>query len=110
MPDFLDEIVRERSASNPEFARLVDAAARRRVVIRQLAARRASLGLSQTAVAARMRTSQPVVARLESGDLDSRLSTIERYAAAVGLEVDLVIREPVTDIGTSLVARGEDPR
>ena len=95
MPDFLDEIVRDRSADNPEFARLVDAAARRRAVIRQLAARRASLGLSQTAVAARMSTSQPVVARLESGDLDSRLSTIERYAAAVGLEVELVVREPV---------------
>jgi ribosome-binding protein aMBF1 (putative translation factor) len=106
MPDFLDEIVRDRSAGNPEFDRLVDAAARRRAVIRQLAARRASLGLSQTAVAARMRTSQPVVARLESGDLDSRLSTIERYAAAVGLEVDLVVREPVMAVGTPTVARG----
>jgi len=110
MPDFLDEIVRERSAGNTEFARLVDAAARRRAVIRQLAARRASLGLSQTAVAARMHTSQPVVARLESGDLDSRLSTIERYAAAVGLEVDLVVREPVPAVGTSMVARRNDPR
>ena len=110
MPDFLDEIVRERSAGNPEFARLVDAAARRRAVMRQLAARRALLGLSQTAVAARMSTSQPVVARLESGDLDSRLSTIERYAAAVGLEVDLVVREPVTAVGTSMVVRRKDPR
>ena len=43
MPDFLDEIVRERSAGNPAFARLVDAASRRRAVIRQLAARRALL-------------------------------------------------------------------
>jgi transcriptional regulator with XRE-family HTH domain len=99
MPDFLDEVIRERSAGNPEFGRLVDTAARRRAVMRQLAARRASLGLSQTAVAARMSTSQPVVARLESGDLDSRLSTIERYAAAVGLEVDLVVREPTTAVG-----------
>ncbi len=94
MSDFLDQIVHERSIDNPKFPRLVDAAARRRAVMRQLAARRASLGLSQTAVAARMNTSQPVVARLESGDLDSRLSTIERYATAVGLEVDLVVREP----------------
>jgi predicted transcriptional regulator len=43
-----------------------------------------------------MGTSQPVVARLEGGDLDSRLSTLERYAAAVGLEIDLVVREPET--------------
>ncbi len=110
MPDFLDEIVRDRSADNPEFARLVDAAARRRAVIRQLAARRASLGLSQTAVAARMSTSQPVVARLESGDLDSRLSTIERYAAAVGLEVELVVREPVPGVAAPRVARRKVPR
>jgi len=57
-----------------------------------------------------MSTSQPVVARLESGDLDSRLSTIERYAAAVGLEVDLVVREPVTAVGPPTVARRKDPR
>jgi len=50
------------------------------------------------------------VARLESGDLDSRLSTIERYAAAVGLEVDLVVREPITAVGTPMVARRKDPR
>ena len=57
-----------------------------------------------------MSTSQPVVARLESGDLDSRLSTIERYASAVGLEVDLVVREPVTAVGPPTVARPKDPR
>ena len=96
MTDFLDEIIRERSSSNPDFPRLVEAAARRRAVMRRLAARRTALGLSQTAVAARMGTSQPVVARLEGGDLDSRLSTLVRYAAAVGLEIDLVVREPET--------------
>lgn len=110
MADFLDEIVRERSASNPEFPRLVDAAARRRAVMRQLAARRASLGLSQTAVAARMSTSQPVVARLEAGDLDSRLSTIERYAAAVGLEVDLIVRVPAMPVAAASVARQKAAR
>ena len=45
--------------------------------------------MSQTAVAAQMGTSQSVVARLESGALDMRLSTLQRYAAALGL--DLVI-------------------
>jgi hypothetical protein len=39
-----------------------------------------------------------------------RLSTIERYAAAVGLEVDPVIREPVTAVGTSMVARRNGDR
>lgn len=89
MGDFLDETVASRTAANPAFPRLVAAAARRRELVRELVALRTSLGLSQTAVAARMATSQSVVARLEAGDLDSRISTLERYADAVGVELEL---------------------
>jgi transcriptional regulator with XRE-family HTH domain len=35
-----------------------------------------------------MGTSQSAVARLESGDADVRLSTLERYAAALGQALD----------------------
>jgi ribosome-binding protein aMBF1 (putative translation factor) len=90
MADFIDETIASRTAANPAFPRLVAAAARRRELVRDLVALRTSMGLSQTAVAASMGTSQPVVARLEAGDLDSRISTLERYADAVGVE--LVIR------------------
>ena len=58
-------------------------------VIDALARRRNELGLSQTVVAARMGTSQSAVARLESGDADIRLSTLERYAAALGHRLDV---------------------
>lgn len=68
--------------------------ARRRALAGDLVARRTSLGLTQTEVAARMGTSQSAVARMEAGDSDLRLSTVERYAAAVGLVVDWTIREP----------------
>lgn len=54
-----------------------------------LSARRAELGLSQTEVAARMGTSQSAVARLESGEADLRLSTLARYAAALGQRLDI---------------------
>lgn len=91
--DFLDEIIRERSAKSAEFPELVEAALRRRELLRSLAARREELGLSQTLVAARMGTSQSAVARLESAEVDARLSTIERYAAAVGQRVDFVLSE-----------------
>jgi predicted transcriptional regulator len=67
-------------------------AQRRRRVIGELAGARRAAGLSQTEVAARMGTSQSVVARLESGDIDARLSTLQRYAAAVGRELELGIR------------------
>ena len=63
-------------------------AARRRSLTGALVERRNELGLSQTQVAARMGTSQSAVARLESGDADVRLSTLERYATAIGHRLD----------------------
>lgn len=86
--DFLTEIVAERTARNPEFPGLVEAALRRRELLRELATQREKLGLSQTAVAAMMGTSQSAVARLEAGDADAKLSTVERFAAALGQKVE----------------------
>ena len=90
--DFLDEIVDERASINPAFPGMVEAAARGRQLVRDLAEHRRALGLSQTVVAARMGTSQSALARIEAGESDPRVSTIERYALAVGVEVAL--REP----------------
>lgn len=64
-------------------------AQRRRTLAGELAATRQSAGLSQTEVASRMGTSQSAVARMESGDADVRLSTLQRYAAAVGQDIDV---------------------
>ena len=44
--------------------------------------------MSQSEVAIRMGTSQPTVARLESGHKPS-LKTLERYADAVGMKVEI---------------------
>lgn len=87
--DFLDEIVEERSKANPDFPALVEAAARSRTLLRSLADRRRELGLSQTLVAARMGTSQSALARLEGGESDPRISTVERYALVIGSELEL---------------------
>lgn len=64
-------------------------ARRRRELFAELVECRRSAGLSQTEVAARMGTSQSSVARFESGEVDARLSTLERYAAAVGHRLDM---------------------
>jgi transcriptional regulator with XRE-family HTH domain len=69
-------------------------AQRRKDLSAALVSRRQSLGLSQTEVAARMKTSQSAVARLEAGEADVRLSTLERYATAVGIELDWRLGEP----------------
>ena len=62
-------------------------AAERRRLVEELTGLRKSARLSQTEVAARMGTSQSAVARLAAGDGDVRLSTLERYAEAVGLSL-----------------------
>ena len=54
-------------------------------VVRHLAEHRRAVGLSQADVAGRMRTSQSAVARLEASRGDVRLSTLQRYAQALGL-------------------------
>jgi transcriptional regulator with XRE-family HTH domain len=78
----------------PVFPGFKDMAMRRRALSAALVARRVDLGLSQTEVAARMGTSQSAVARLESGLSDVRLSTLERYAAAVGQQLDWQLEDP----------------
>jgi len=85
--DFLDEMIAERTKANPDFPELLQAAVRRRKLLEALAAERAAKGISQTVVAARMQTSQSAVARIEKAEVDVKLSTVERYAAAVGKRV-----------------------
>lgn len=73
---------------DPVFPGFSEMASRRRGLASALASRRIGLGLSQTEVAARMGTSQSAVARFESGSADVRLSTLERYAAALDQQID----------------------
>lgn len=86
-PDALDELIAERTARNPEFPKLVEAAARRRALLKELAQMRSTRGRSQTDVAAKMQTSQSSVARLEGSAGDARVSTIDRYAETLGFRV-----------------------
>ncbi|MBK5229472.1 MAG: XRE family transcriptional regulator [Actinobacteria bacterium] len=67
---------------------MVEAALERRQLLRALAKRRTQKGITQQIVAERMSTSQSAVARMEAGEVDARLSTVERYAAAVGQRVE----------------------
>lgn len=86
--DDLEEFIADRARVNPDFPRLVDDALARRQLLRELAAQREVEGLTRTVVAARMGTSESAVARLEGGDADAKLSTVGRYAAALGKRVE----------------------
>jgi ribosome-binding protein aMBF1 (putative translation factor) len=88
--DLLAEIVQERTRQNPEFPRLVAEADSRRKLARKLATLREKRSLSQTLVAARMGTSASVVSKLEAGG-DVKVSTLQRYFAAIGEKFSLAV-------------------
>ena len=75
------------------FPGFKEMAERRRSVTGQLISLRRELGLSQSEVATRMGTSQcRRGAFFEAGDLDVRLSTVERYTQALGARLEWRIR------------------
>jgi transcriptional regulator with XRE-family HTH domain len=68
----------------------------RRQVVADLVASRRTLGLTQSDVAERMGTSQSAVARFEAQGADARLSTLERYAVALGRQLAWRLVPPTT--------------
>ena len=88
--DDLDLEIGARTKRNPDYPRILAAAERTRALVRALADARERAGLTQAEVARRMGTTQPAVARLERGEADPRLSTVERYAEVVGWRVQAV--------------------
>ncbi len=85
-------VARRTRSSDPDGVPADDATRRERL-IRQLVDLRRSSGVTQAAIAAAMHVGQSTVAEIESGKLDVRYSTLDRYAAAVSagrLRLDLV--------------------
>jgi DNA-binding XRE family transcriptional regulator len=87
VPDALDEVPGLPLLPGFREMALRRMSAERRRLVADLTTQRRAAGLSQTEVAARMGTSQSAVARLETGDADVRVSTLERYAAAIGSQL-----------------------
>jgi len=86
--DDLARMVAERSATNPDFALLIEAYQQNSGLLDALADARRRLGLSQRAVAQHMGTSQAAIDRLEAAEVDPKLSTIQRLAVALGGKVE----------------------
>lgn len=70
-----------------------------------LRAARESAGLTQAELGARLNTSQPAIARLESHNSNPRLATIMRAVAATGHRLNVsVVPAPSSGIDESLLA------
>ena len=78
----------------PVFPGFREMSERRRALSDELVVRRRALGLSQTQVAARMGTSQSAVARIETGSSDVLMSTVDRYATALGRRLEWSLEAP----------------
>jgi len=81
--------------ANPAVRQAYDEQAPENELARELIAARTKAGLTQGDVAARMGTTQSVVARIESGRGTPSMRTVQRFASAVGARA-VVRMEPVT--------------
>ena len=84
--DDLDRAIDRRTAKNPSFPKLLAAETKRLDLIISLVALRKNNGLSQADVARAMGVGQSVVAEIESGQIDVRYTTLDRYVSAVSRE------------------------
>jgi len=67
----------------PDLPAFVEATNRRRRLLQALGRLRGRM--SQASLASKIGSRQPAIVRLERGDSDPKVSTLERYAAALGL-------------------------
>ena len=79
---------------DPEFRKAYDALKPEFALARQLIAARDRAGLSQADVARRMGTTQSTVARLESGQRLPAMSSLQRYATAIGHRLEVRLIQP----------------
>ncbi|MHB8878026.1 MAG: helix-turn-helix domain-containing protein [Myxococcaceae bacterium] len=81
----LGEFVEEQKAKDPEFAVEWD----KRQLARRIRELRESQHITQTELAARARTTQSAIARLESGQVIPKLDLLQKIAAAMGLRLNV---------------------
>jgi predicted XRE-type DNA-binding protein len=81
--DDLDRSIGRRTATNPDYPRLLEAEIRRQRLIERLVELRVANRLTQADVARVMGVTQSVVAEIESTAIDVRYTTLDRYVTAV---------------------------
>jgi len=86
-----EEVLAEHLDADPEYRREWERAALARAVAVKVIAYRAERGLSQTALAKRLKMTQPAVARLESGEHNPAFPMLLRISGALGVELAIDI-------------------
>ena len=90
----LSRYIQERAAWDAEFAEGFEAGYQDFKVGVLLRQAREEAGLTQEEVANRLQTKKSAISRIENHAGDIRLSTLERYARALGRHLSLELRPP----------------
>ena len=88
---------KERALAHPEVKREYDRLAEEFEFLDEILKARATTGLTQADVAARIGTTQSAVARLESpaGKHSPSIATLQKYASAIGHKLQVrLVKEP----------------
>lgn len=72
-------------------------------LLSDLVAMRRAKGMTQEQVAAEIRRNKSAVSRFERLDSDPRLSTVRRYARAVGADIEVRVKDFVAPVNLRLV-------
>lgn len=86
-----EEVLADHLDADPEYRREWERTALARAVAVKVIAYRAEHDLSQTALAKRLKMSQPAVARLESGEHNPTFPMLLRISDALGVELAIDI-------------------
>ena len=90
----LTKYTRSRAARDPEFAEGLEAGYEDFKIGALLRQAREQAGLTQEDVAERLETKKSAISRIENSAGSIRLSTLERYAQAIGWKLFLELRPP----------------
>ena len=89
--DDLDKYIENRKRKSPEFAQSYDQGYEQFKIGALLKQARLDAGLTQEAVADRLKTGKSAISRIENHAEDIRLSTLANYAQALGKSLKLEV-------------------
>lgn len=88
---YLQQYIKKRKARDPEFAKGYDAGYEQFKIGVMLKQARLEAGITQEELAARLQTKKTAISRIENHAEDIKLSTLERFAEAIGKRLTLKI-------------------
>ena len=87
----LQKYIKKRKARDPEFAKDFDSGYEQFKIGVMLKQAREDAGLTQEELARRLHTKKTAISRIENHAEDIKLSTLERFAEAIGRRLTLKI-------------------